>query len=169
MANGTIEVKRDTGVVVTIPTPEVKAPALPGVETKVLTKDDLVKEYGKNRYSSVMIEFHQDMIELFGVSDAQALRAAKTLGSDLGRGVVKSIKIGERTKKDDFITVKDVGGYKGQTTYSIALCKACALLKQAKAYGITVTGKDGVTIQPVYLDFLNDKPETAVLGSEEKK
>jgi hypothetical protein len=85
----------------------------------------------------------------------------------LGRGQIKDIKIGNATKKDNIITVKDVGGYKGPTTYAIALAKSCALLKEAYKYGITVSAEKGVEIQPVYEAWLNEKAQSEVLGERE--
>lgn len=135
---------------------------------EVMTDVDLQNEYGRSRYSKVMGEFHKDARRLFGLSDAQAKRAAHSLGSDLGRSQTTGIKIGSVTKKDALITVKDVGGYKGPITNSIRLAKACALLNEAAKYGITISGERGIEFQPLMNDWLNETSLAGEVLSESK-
>ena len=124
-------------------------------------------DFGDGRYSKVMTELYGDAQRLLGLSSKQAEKAARQYGVDLGRyfasAQVEGINVGNAKKSknwDGQVTLKEaVTKVKGHLTHALCVAKLCAMLQDAKTYGITSYPE--VELSQALQDWLNNKPATA--------
>jgi hypothetical protein len=116
-----------------------------------------VIDFGSGKYSAIMHAFYKDLIRLLALSETQAEKAAKTLGSDMGRlnlGVEK-LRF-SKPNKDGYTKVSENGTMKDVPfKYSFTLFKLCQVLQEAKVYGVIEYG-DGIKLNEEMTKWLND-------------
>jgi hypothetical protein len=114
-------------------------------------------DFGSGKYSAIMHGFYKDLIRLLALNEAQAEKAAKTLGSDMGRlnlGVEK-LRF-SKPNKDGYTKVSENGTMKDVPfKYSFTLFKLCQVLQEAKVYHVVDYGTE-IKLSEDITKWLND-------------
>lgn len=126
-----------------------------------------VGDFGFGRYSCAMSELYRDCKHYFGVTDEQADKFARAVGSDYGRlassGEAK-VSVG-KASKDGKVTLREIAVVKGvTTTNSLTIARLIQLLNDCAKQGMLYSDTT-IALRPDLHDWLTGTSKNSAAAS----